>query len=211
MNILFVCTGNLCRSPMGELLTGVYLAGTSVTVSSAGTRGLAAHVIDPNSARVLEEARILWNGDADASLPTRISPAAIAGFRSQRLTLDIAADSDLILCFENRQIEQVTTLYPGCVRRVFLLTQFARICSLCAERGLVTGWTVADRLRSIIDGSPLVMPLVQSAGNIADPIGQDLEHFKVVGWQTNQALREIFGSLAQRKTQRGTKPGRRRT
>ena len=35
--------------------------------------------------------------------------------------------------------------------------------------------------------------------NIADPIGQDLEHFEVVGWQTNQALHEIFGSLAVRR------------
>ena len=169
MNVLFVCTGNLCRSPMGELLAGAYLAGTSVTASSAGTLGLASHVIDPNSARVLEKARIAWNGDADASLPTCISPAAIAGFRSRRLTLDIAAGSDLILCFEKRQIEQVVTLCPSCVRRVFLLTRFARICSLCAERGLVTGWTVADRLRSIIDESPLVLPLVQPAGDIADP------------------------------------------
>ena len=207
MNVLFVCTGNLCRSPMGELLAGAYLAGTSVTASSAGTLGLASHVIDPNSALVLEKARIVWNGDADASLPACISPAAIAGFRSRRLTLDIAAGSDLILCFEKRQIEQVVTLCPSCVRRVFLLTRFARICSLCAERGLVTGWTVADRLRSIIDESPLVMPLVQPAGDIADPIGQDLEHFKVVGWQTNQALHEIFSSLAQRKARAIMDPG----
>lgn len=199
VNILFVCTGNICRSPMGELLAGAYLTDTSVTASSAGTLGLASHAIDPNSARVLEEARIAWNGGADASLPTRISPAMIAGFRSRRLTADIAAGSDLILCFEKRQTERVVTLCPGCSRRAFLLTQFARICSLCAERGRVTGWTVTERLRSVIDEAPMIMPSVPPVENIADPIGQDLEHFEVVGWQTNQALHEIFGSLAVRR------------
>lgn len=40
MHIMFVCTGNICRSPMGELLMTHYLNGTTVQVSSAGTRGL---------------------------------------------------------------------------------------------------------------------------------------------------------------------------
>ena len=40
MHIMFVCTGNICRSPMGELLLTRYLSGTTVQVSSAGTHGL---------------------------------------------------------------------------------------------------------------------------------------------------------------------------
>ena len=36
MHIMFVCTGNICRSPMGELLLTKYLTGTTVRVSSAG-------------------------------------------------------------------------------------------------------------------------------------------------------------------------------
>ena len=50
MHIMFVCTGNICRSPMGELLLTRYLSGTTVQVSSAGTHGLPMHQIDPNSA-----------------------------------------------------------------------------------------------------------------------------------------------------------------
>ena len=45
MHIMFVCTGNICRSPMGELLMTHYLNGTTVQVSSAGTRGLPMHPI----------------------------------------------------------------------------------------------------------------------------------------------------------------------
>ena len=53
MHIMFVCTGNICRSPMGELLLTRYLSGTTVQVSSAGTHGLPMHQIDPNSALLM--------------------------------------------------------------------------------------------------------------------------------------------------------------
>ncbi len=45
MHIMFVCTGNICRSPMGELLMTHYLNGTTVQVSSAGTRVLCRRAI----------------------------------------------------------------------------------------------------------------------------------------------------------------------
>lgn len=53
MHIMFVCTGNICRSPMGELLLTRYLDGTTVQVSSAGTRGLPRCQMDPSSARLM--------------------------------------------------------------------------------------------------------------------------------------------------------------
>ena len=46
MHIMFVCTGNICRSPMGELLMTHYLNGTTVQVSSAGTRRLTRQMAD---------------------------------------------------------------------------------------------------------------------------------------------------------------------
>lgn len=83
MRIMFVCTGNICRSPMGELLLTRYLSGTTVQVSSAGTHGLPMHQIDPNSALLMES--------------VGIEPS---GFRSRRLTQPMAKSADLILCFE---------------------------------------------------------------------------------------------------------------
>lgn len=83
MHIMFVCTGNICRSPMGELLLTRYLEGTTVQVSSAGTHGLPMHQIDPSSARMMDSVGI-----------------ESSGFRSRRLTGQMASDADLILCFE---------------------------------------------------------------------------------------------------------------
>lgn len=87
MRVLFVCTGNICRSPIGELLFRMYTAGTSIEVDSAGTHSLVGHEIDGSSAALLTSAGI----DSSA-------------FRSKQLTRQIAQGCDLILCFEEDQL-----------------------------------------------------------------------------------------------------------
>ena len=56
MNILFVCTGNICRSPTGEAvlrrMTDAAGLGDAVTIDSSGTH--AYHIGQPPDARVLE-------------------------------------------------------------------------------------------------------------------------------------------------------------
>jgi len=83
MRVLFICTGNICRSPMGELLFRTYTQGTSLEVGSAGTHSLAGHSIDPSSKALMDAVGI-----------------NSSQFRSTQLTQDIADNSDLILCFE---------------------------------------------------------------------------------------------------------------
>ena len=125
MHIMFVCTGNICRSPMGELLLTRYLSGTTVQVSSAGTHGLPMHQIDPNSALLMES--------------VGIEPS---GFRSRRLTQPMAKSADLILCFEKDQRKDIVTLAPTAVKYTFLLGDFANMCEYCARNGLVKGLTI---------------------------------------------------------------------
>ncbi|WP_442544527.1 low molecular weight protein-tyrosine-phosphatase [Arthrobacter sp. KN11-1C] len=65
--IITVCTGNICRSPMAELmLTEAFDAGGlggAVVVDSAGTTSYeAGHPIDPRAARVLSAHRIHSEG-----------------------------------------------------------------------------------------------------------------------------------------------------
>ena len=51
MKVLFICTGNICRSPMGELLLPQFMP--DLESDSAGTRGLVSHEIAPNSDLIL--------------------------------------------------------------------------------------------------------------------------------------------------------------
>ena len=141
MHIMFVCTGNICRSPMGELLMSRYLANTTVQVTSAGTRGLPMHQIDPSSARLMDSVGI------DSS-----------GFRSRRLTREMAESADLILCFESSQRKEIVTTAPKAVRYTFLLDDFANMCRYSAEHGLVKGLTIQERLQSVIDSSSFIRP-----------------------------------------------------
>ena len=59
--VVFVCTGNTCRSPMAEAIFRreiEYLGLTKLKVVSAGTRANKGDAINPKSAYVLEEREI---------------------------------------------------------------------------------------------------------------------------------------------------------
>lgn len=178
MHVMFVCTGNICRSPMGELLLAKYLSDTSVMVSSAGTHGLPMHEMDPSSARLMRS--------------VGIEPG---GFRSRRLTKPLAQSADLILCFEKSQRKDIVTLAPTAVRYTFLLGDFANMCEYCARNGLVKGLTIQERLQSVIDASSIIRPMLPKPQDIADPHGKEFDKFQLAANQTNHALRRILASM----------------
>lgn len=160
MRILFVCTGNICRSPMGELLLPRFIPDPDIVTDSAGTRGLPRHPIDSHSAALLAHANI------DSSM-----------FRSKRITPQIANDADLILCFEPHHITDVVTLAPRAGRYTFLLTDFANLCVYCAKQGYIQGPTRQAKLESAIDNASLVRPMLPKPMTIADPYKQELSVF----------------------------------
>ena len=178
MRVMFVCTGNICRSPMGELLLSRYLAETSIEVSSAGTKGLPGHPIESSSATLMSSVGI-----------------ASSAFRSRRLTRDMANATDLILCFEASQRREIVTLAPAVVRRTFVITEFAALCAYCADHGMVKGRTIQERLWSVAEAAPIVRPLLPPSPDIEDPHGRTFDVFCTVADETNRALRTILNSM----------------
>jgi sulfate adenylyltransferase len=106
LNVLFVCTANICRSAYMEIRAR-QLAGdaTGVRFSSAGTQGFTDHAMDDVMAGNLEQ-------PDDA-------------FRSRRLTRDLVEQADLILTAEATHRAFILEEFPQAVRRVFTLGQFA--------------------------------------------------------------------------------------
>lgn len=111
MRVLFVCTGNVCRSPMAEFLFRSWLpADAEVQVTSAGTSALVGHAIDYGSASVLGQLGI----DASAHRARQFEPQH-------------ALDADLVLTAELAHRDQVLTEAPGALRRTFTMREFARL------------------------------------------------------------------------------------
>ena len=52
-NILVICIGNICRSPMGEALLKQAMPNT--TVRSAGLHAMIGHSADPFAVQLMEE------------------------------------------------------------------------------------------------------------------------------------------------------------
>lgn len=116
--VLVVCTANICRSPVGERLLAHRLAGTGVTVGSAGTRALTGAAIDPPMAELL----------GAAGAPT-------GSFAARQLRPDSVRGAALVLAMTREHRAAVVRAVPAAVRRTFLLTDAADIAEALAAAG----------------------------------------------------------------------------
>jgi len=92
-SILVVCTGNICRSPIGERLLRQKLP--SKKIDSAGVGALVDHAADNSAIAVAGEHGL-----------------SLEGHKGQQFTGRLGRQYDLILVMEKQHIEQVTRLAP---------------------------------------------------------------------------------------------------
>src|SRR5215472_5072423 len=106
--ILFICTGNVCRSPMAEGIFRHAIQGRgNYRVISAG---LGAMDGQPPSAHAVEAVKELG--------------IDIAGQRSRMLTPDLVAQADYIFGMTHSHTDTVMLLYPQAAEKTFLLREF---------------------------------------------------------------------------------------
>lgn len=108
-DLLFVCTGNICRSPTAELYAAHHLDPERFRVHSAGTHGLDGWPIEPSAARRLADLGI----GCDA-------------FRARRLTAEMVERADLVLTATRVHRDQVVALVPDARGRTFTMRELAR-------------------------------------------------------------------------------------
>ncbi|NYE35875.1 protein-tyrosine-phosphatase [Nocardioides cavernae] len=111
LEVLFVCTANICRSPAMELLARD-LAGdaerSGVVFASSGTHARDGHRI---------------NADMLPTLPPAVAEGAGA-FRSRHLTTELLDGADLVLTAESVHRQHILDDHPQLHRKVFTLGQF---------------------------------------------------------------------------------------
>lgn len=110
-NIIIVCTGNSCRSPMAEALLKRGLEKEGFNIKSAGTiavDGLTA------SLDAIEVARRYANID-------------ISSFLTHKLTRELTDWADLILVMDRTQKEFIKDTIPEAAGKAFLFKEYANI------------------------------------------------------------------------------------
>ncbi|MEW5898712.1 MAG: low molecular weight protein arginine phosphatase [Bacillota bacterium] len=110
--ILFVCTGNTCRSSMAEAIARKMLRDRKkqdqVQVSSAGTAALPNAGATEQAIAVMEEMGI-----------------NLREHKATLLTPELVKEADLVLTMTGAHKEQVKRLIPEAKEKVFTLAEFA--------------------------------------------------------------------------------------
>ena len=102
--ILFVCVGNICRSPTAEYLLRHRLAQSDFEVGSAGLSAVVGAPMDPMALELLRKHGIEGSEH-----------------RGRQLTADMLRQSDLILAMEKSHAASIIRGNPEVSGKVFLL------------------------------------------------------------------------------------------
>jgi protein-tyrosine-phosphatase len=109
-SVLFVCTANICRSPMAEALLKSILGPTAEgwQIESAGTWA-------PEGTPAAEKAQqVLWEKGMDLTM-----------HRSRSVTGEILEQFNLILTMERGHKEALQVEFPKLAQRIYLLSEMA--------------------------------------------------------------------------------------
>jgi protein-tyrosine phosphatase len=125
MRLLFICTGNICRSPLAERLAAAWAekalgaGAAAVKVRSAGTDALEGKPMDSRSAAALAK----LGGDS-------------TGFAARTFVPAMANEADLVLTMTRRHRRLVLAQAPRALRRTFTLPEAADLLTSADLRGL---------------------------------------------------------------------------
>ena len=148
MKIVFVCTGNLCRSPMAEVLMIDALGRRGcigIEVSSVGTWAYEGHPAMPESVEMMR------------SLGLDLSE-----HRSHAVVEDEMVTADLLVAMTQVHVRELEKLAPGTANKVVMLKELTEI-EMATRQG-----DRAERLAALLAGR---RPEPRRSLDVDDPIG----------------------------------------
>lgn len=172
--ILFVCTGNICRSVTAEQLLKDKLKKTGVRVDSAGTHALEQADMPPQAKQILSELKVDPNPHV-----------------SKQLTPELLEQSQLVLTATAEHRSDVARTLVKANRYTFTILEFAAIVEFLKDPGesdfdvVAEGTTLPQRLHQVLAARGYLNGELNR--DIQDPFTKDITVYREVGNQLDQA------------------------
>jgi protein-tyrosine phosphatase len=186
--VLHVCTGNICRSPMGEQLMRAGFAqrlgdrASLFVVESAGTMGFTGEPMQPFASSTL----MGYGVDGSA-------------FRARLLEPHLVADADLVLGATREHRAAAVTMHPRGARRIFTVREFDRLLEQVDPTSLPAADPVT-RARAVVEAAAsargLVRPDAPEDDDITDPYRCPEEDYLTCGRLLFDSLQRPLDLLA---------------
>jgi protein-tyrosine phosphatase len=160
--VLFVCTGNICRSPTAAGLLAAHLEATdpAVRVDSAGILDL----------KIPSPPEVIATGN-DLGID-------LANHRGRLLTLSDVKQASLILGMTRKHVREVVMMDPSAWTRTFTLPELVRRGQMMRPRD--AGQSLQDWLVFVQHGRRMVDLQGKSReDDIADPLGGSMRGYRV--------------------------------
>jgi protein-tyrosine phosphatase len=160
--VLFVCTGNICRSPIAAGLLAARLESsvTAIRVDSAG-------ILDLN---VPSPPEVVATGN-DLGID-------LANHRGRLLTIGDVKEASLILGMTRKHVREVVMMDPGAWTRTFTLRELVRRGQMMRPRD--ANQSLEDWLIFVNHGRRMVdLQGKSKKDDIADPLGGSMRGYRV--------------------------------
>lgn len=186
--ILFVCTGNICRSPMAERLGHDRLRrvlgheSASFHVASAGTAAIVGEPIQEHAAALLRDCGI-DPGD----------------FHARQLSERLVVSADLVLTMTREHRAEIAMVVPDALPRLFTIREFARLIPVAAAE-IELGPAAFGRAMSLVPAvsarRAIIRPGRPSDDDVGDPFGGPASGYRRPFEVIEAAVERIVAAIA---------------
>ena len=194
VRLLFVCTGNICRSPSAEFLLRRHLenrlgeASKQIELSSAGLGTPGGWELDPKVADLLHTMRIDDTRE----------------FRSRRVDTSVLADADLVLTGTKQHRLTIGAEFPEAYAKTFTMREAAALLTRADTRGLPPYDLVerAAELIALLKRERGIRALADDQLDIDDPHGRRTSAYEAMFTQVRGVV-DVFSFLMAPMTVQG--------